>query len=234
MPTIEAIPPAIRRAACAFHEAGHIVVGWHYRRAITHAWLRPPQGVSGETCFEPYRRGFQLDRAGDLRRAEIEITILSAGQCGEMVYWNGAEGLKWYPGELRSHGDDLDQMQPFIALLQPDGLRVFLAVLAKSTLSLAAVVLLGATTPFSEVLRALSRFRVPPLLVTVLALLYRYLSVLVEEMGRMQRARRSRTFSRSRWITWRSSATVVGQLFLRTTTRAERIYAAMCARGWRT
>ncbi len=113
MPTIEAIPPAIRRAACAFHEAGHIVVGWHYRRAITHAWLRPPQGVSGETCFEPYRRGFQLDRAGDLRRAEIEITILSAGQCGEMVYWNGAEG------ELRSHGDDLDQMQPFIALLQP-------------------------------------------------------------------------------------------------------------------
>jgi hypothetical protein len=119
MPTLEAIPPAIRRAACAFHEAGHIVVGWHHRRAITHAWLRPPQGVSGETCFEPYRRGFQLDRAGDLRRAEVEITILSAGQCGEMVYWNGAEGLKWYPGELRSHGDDLDQMQPFIALLQP-------------------------------------------------------------------------------------------------------------------
>ncbi|AMJ62467.1 hypothetical protein [Bosea sp. PAMC 26642] len=119
MPKLEAIPPAIRRAACAFHEAGHIVVGWHHRRAITHAWLRPPQGVSGETCFEPYRRGFQAHRAGDLRRAEIEVTILSAGQCGEMIYWNGAQGRKWYPGELRSHGDDLDQMQPFIALLQP-------------------------------------------------------------------------------------------------------------------
>lgn len=121
-----------------------------------------------------------------------------------------------------------------LALLQPDGLHVFLSILAKSTLSLAAVVLLGATTPFSQVLRALSRFRVPPLLVTALALLYRYLFVLVEEMGRMQRARRSRTFSRSRWLTWRSSATVIGHLFLRTVTRAERIYAAMCARGWRT
>lgn len=119
MPNLAAIPAAIRRAACAFHEAGHIVVGWHHRRAITHAWLRPPQGASGETCFEPYRRGFQADRAGDLHRAEIEVTILSAGQCGEMIYWNQPEGLKWYPGELRSHGDDLDQMQPFIALLQP-------------------------------------------------------------------------------------------------------------------
>jgi hypothetical protein len=119
MPSLDAIPPAIRRAACAFHEAGHIVVGWHHGRAITHAWLRPPHGISGETCFAPYHRGFQPDRAGDRRRAEVEITILSAGHCGEMIYWNEGPGLKWYPGELHSHADDLAQMQPFIALLQP-------------------------------------------------------------------------------------------------------------------
>jgi cobalt/nickel transport system permease protein len=155
-------------------------------------------------------------------------------------------GLALLVGALASRvplsllGRRLLAVEPFalgvalLALLQPDGLHVFLAVLAKSTLSLAAVVLLGATTPFSQVLRALSRFRVPSLLVTALALLYRYLFVLVEEMGRMQRARRSRSFSRSRWVTWRASAAVIGQLFLRTTARAERIYAAMCARGWRT
>ncbi len=119
MPSLDAIPPAIRRAACAFHEAGHIVVGWHHRRDITHAWLRPPHGISGETCFAPYHRGFQQDRASDRQRAEIEIAILSAGQCGEMIYWNEGQGLKWYPGELHSHADDLAQMQPFIALLQP-------------------------------------------------------------------------------------------------------------------
>ncbi|KPF62609.1 hypothetical protein IP69_20245 [Bosea sp. AAP35] len=119
MPSLDAIPPAIRRAACAFHEAGHIVVGWHHRRTISHAWLRPPHGVSGETCFMPYARDFRAERAVDLRRAEIEITILSAGHCGEMVYWNEGPGLKWYPGELHSHEDDVAQMQPFIALLQP-------------------------------------------------------------------------------------------------------------------
>ena len=119
MPSLDAIPAQVRRAACAFHEAGHIVVGWHHQRNITHAWLRPPYGFSGETCFEPYRQGFQADRANDRGRAEVEITILSAGHCGEMIYWNEAEGSRWYPGELHSHADDLDQMTPYIALLRP-------------------------------------------------------------------------------------------------------------------
>ncbi|BCB21455.1 hypothetical protein [Bosea sp. ANAM02] len=118
MPIPNDIPVEIRRAACAFHEAGHIVVGWEHRRAITHAWLRPPYGVSGETCFEPYTRGFRADRPVDRRRAEVEIIILSAGYCGEMIYWN-EKGLKWYPGAIASHEDDLRQMRPYIALLQP-------------------------------------------------------------------------------------------------------------------
>jgi energy-coupling factor transporter transmembrane protein EcfT len=50
----------------------------------------------------------------------------------------------------------------------------------------------------------------------------------------MVRARRSRTFSRDRASVWRSSASVIAQLFVRSSERAERIYAAMCARGWKT
>jgi energy-coupling factor transporter transmembrane protein EcfT len=43
----------------------------------------------------------------------------------------------------------------------------------------------------------------------------------------------SRTFTRRRRVRWQTLATVVGQLFVRASERAERIYDAMCARGWK-
>jgi cobalt/nickel transport system permease protein len=95
------------------------------------------------------------------------------------------------------------------------------------------MILLSNTTPFSEVLRVLRHVRVPALLITTLALMYRYLFVLVDEGERMKRAHACRSFVRQRRFRWRTMATVAGQLFIRSTERAERIYAAMCARGWR-
>lgn len=130
-------------------------------------------------------------------------------------------------------------LEPFVigvavlALFQPHGWIVFLALLVKTNLCLLTMILLSNTTPFSEVLRVLKRLRVPAVLVTTLALMYRYLFVLVEETARMRRARAGRTFARRRGAAWQSLATIVSQLFIRSTERAERIYAAMCARGWR-
>jgi cobalt/nickel transport system permease protein len=63
--------------------------------------------------------------------------------------------------------------------------------------------------------------------------MYRYVFVLIDETQRMRRARASRTFTSGRWHIWRSGTTIIGHLFVRATERAERIYAAMCARGWR-
>jgi len=117
-----------------------------------------------------------------------------------------------------------------LALLQPGGLRVFATILTKSTLCLFTMILLSNTTPFAELLGVLRRVRFPALLITTLALMYRYLFVLADEAERMQRARQARTFGRTRWTVL---ATVLGQLFVRSTERAERIYAAMCARGWK-
>ncbi|MCX7826867.1 MAG: cobalt ECF transporter T component CbiQ [Verrucomicrobiae bacterium] len=130
-------------------------------------------------------------------------------------------------------------LEPFAAgvalltLFQPQGGRVFLTILLKANLCLLTMILLSNTTPFADVLRVFKRLRVPSLMVTTLALMYRYLFVLVEETRRMSRARASRTFLRRRGLVWRSLASVIGQLFIRSTERAERIYAAMCARGWR-
>jgi cobalt/nickel transport system permease protein len=130
-------------------------------------------------------------------------------------------------------------VEPFVvgvallSLLQPNGVRIFFATVTKSTLCVFVMVLLVVTTRFSDILLSLVRLRVPRLLVTTLALMYRYLFLLTDEMATLQRARRSRTFSASRWPAWRSMAAVIGQLFILTAERAERIYAAMCARGWR-
>ncbi len=120
-----------------------------------------------------------------------------------------------------------------MAILQPQGGRLFVSLVVRSTLCLWTMVLLSATTPFGQLLEVMRRLRVPGLLVTTLALMHRYLFVLVDEAGRMQRARASRTFSAPRRRLWILLATMLGQLFVRASERAERIYAAMCARGWK-
>jgi cobalt/nickel transport system permease protein len=130
-------------------------------------------------------------------------------------------------------------LEPFVlgvallTLFQPGGGLICATLIVRSSLCLFTMVLLASTTPFPELLAVLRWLRVPHLLVTTLALMYRYLFVLSCEAQRMQRARQSRTFSRRRWPGWRTLATVISQLFVRATSRAERIYAAMQARGQR-
>jgi cobalt/nickel transport system permease protein len=120
-----------------------------------------------------------------------------------------------------------------LSLFQPSGTRVFLLMATKGTLCLITMVLLANTTPFAELLLVLRRIHVPALLITTLALMYRYLFVLIDEADRMRRARASRTFEKPGIGSWKTLGTVIGQLFVRSTERAERIYAAMCARGWK-
>jgi cobalt/nickel transport system permease protein len=130
-------------------------------------------------------------------------------------------------------------LEPFVLgvailmLFRPDGMTVFLSIFVRSTLCLLTMILLSNTTPFSGLLEVFRRLGAPALLVTLLALMYRYLFVLIDEAERMQRARVSRTFTKGRTHVWRLLATVVSQLFIRSSERAERIYSAMCARGWR-
>jgi len=131
-------------------------------------------------------------------------------------------------------------LEPFVlgaallALFSPVPERVdfFLFLIARGTVALLAMLVFSSTTAFTEMLQLFRRLRMPYLLVTTLALMHRYLFVLGEESGRMKRARASRTFVRGRGAAWRMGSTIVAQLFLRASMRADRIYAAMCARGW--
>jgi cobalt/nickel transport system permease protein len=120
-----------------------------------------------------------------------------------------------------------------VGMLDPGESVDWRIIALKSTLCLLTVILLSHTTPLGEIIRVLQRMRVPGLLVTTMALMHRYLFVLSDEAGHMRRARASRTFTRGRRFAWSALATVVSRLFIRASERAERIYDAMCARGWR-
>ena len=120
-----------------------------------------------------------------------------------------------------------------------EGLETVLSILAKSWLSVMAAVILTATTPAAELLRAMRALGLPRLLVATVSFMYRYLFVIAEEALRLLRARDSRSArlpgrSASASLAWRAKVlgNMVGSLFLRTYERSERVYAAMQARGY--
>jgi cobalt ECF transporter T component CbiQ len=118
-----------------------------------------------------------------------------------------------------------------LALLRHAGFRPFLALIVKSSVSILALQLLAQTTPISELLRVLRRAHVPEVLRTTISLLHRYLFVMADESKRMRRARAGRTLQSSRIALWRGLGSSLGLLFVRTVSRAERVHAAMRARG---
>jgi cobalt/nickel transport system permease protein len=174
--------------------------------------------------------------------AVIGVVLLPRGAWGAYAAWGAALLAIALLSRVRLArlGLRLLLVEPFalgvalLSLVQPDGPRIFAAVLARGTLCLSAMMLLAVTTRFTDVLRVLWRIRVPTLLVTVLALMYRYLFLLLAESSRLARARRSRRLTPGRAAAWRSSAGIIAALFVRSSERAERVYAAMCARGWKT
>ncbi|GAB4241233.1 MAG: cobalt ECF transporter T component CbiQ [Deltaproteobacteria bacterium] len=108
----------------------------------------------------------------------------------------------------------------------------FASILMKFALTISAALLLIATTSFPGICRGLRRLGVPAVFVSQLLFLYRYLFVLMEETMRVVRARDMRSFG-TRGTGVRVFIRIVGTLFLRTVERAERVYGAMLARGFR-
>jgi cobalt/nickel transport system permease protein len=118
-----------------------------------------------------------------------------------------------------------------LALFQAHGGARFLGLLAKSSVSVCTLQVLTATTPMPELLQALRRAHVPEILRSTIALLWRYLFLIADESKRMRRARAGRTLRASRFALWRALGNSVGLLFVRSVQRAERVQAAMRARG---
>lgn len=123
-----------------------------------------------------------------------------------------------------------------VPLLHLDGVSIaagwvsLVSIVLRALLAATASIVLVAVTGFPQICRALERLGMPKPLAVQLLFLYRYLGVLGEEAMRMQVAHELR--SNGHALTLRQFGTLTGRLLVRTWERADRIYLAMCARGF--
>ncbi len=198
------------------------------------------------------------------------VSLLPVGSFGALlIAWLAIVGLCWWArlGPLRTarsaffalpfmlaalpliftrSGDPLGSFDlgPLTLTISGEGLEQFATIALKSWVSVQAALLLSFTTSFHDLVDALRELRLPRIMVAIIGFMYRYLGVLGDEAGRMNRARASRSAEPAGGgaaggrvggtLRWRATVTgsLVGSLFLRSYERSERVYAAMQARGF--
>lgn len=113
------------------------------------------------------------------------------------------------------------------------GWPVFAGILIKAWLGFTTLLILVRSTPVDELLRGLTRLGVPKLLVATIATMDRYTFLFRDELQRLRRAQAARSFGQSRWQRVKTTAGMLGLVLGRSYDRAERVHAAMLARGYR-
>ncbi|MEN9213712.1 MAG: cobalt ECF transporter T component CbiQ [Gloeomargarita sp. DG02_4_bins_56] len=88
------------------------------------------------------------------------------------------------------------------------------------------------TVPFAEVLQVLRRWRLPPLLLDLLLLMYRLIFLLLDEVEAMQLAQRARAGDRTWWRRLYSMGLLVSQLAVRCLRRYQVLQLGLAARGF--
>ena len=125
-----------------------------------------------------------------------------------------------------------EQVQVFGLSVSEAGLWAAFGVAAKALLGATAAIVFAATTPVPDVVRALSELHVPSVIVGIVAFMFRYLDLIVDQLRRMRQAMVARCHD-PRWL-WQVGpiASSSGTLFVRSYERGERVHQAMLARGF--
>ena len=150
-----------------------------------------------------------------LKRIAVEFAFVGTVLLGTLFRGGGETIWSW--GPLR---------------ITEVGVMVLGSVTLKVLLSLVMLNVLTLTTSIPSLLNALVALRTPPLLVAILASMYRYINVLIDEFNAMRRAAASRNLmGTNRWQRL-VIGNMIGSLFIRTYERGDRVYHAMLSRGY--
>jgi len=158
------------------------------------------------------------------QRMAIELMFISVILLGTL--FRGGGQVIWQWGWLQ---------------ITTNGLMVLGSVSIKSFLSLLLLNILTLSTSVPLLLQALVTLKMPPLLISILASMYRYINVLINEFNAMHRAATARNFDPRNLYNYQRGdrpwqrqvlGNMLGVLFVRTYDRGDRIYQAMLARGY--
>jgi cobalt/nickel transport system permease protein len=127
--------------------------------------------------------------------------------------------------------------EPAIELLGIDtslaGWRTVGTLLARAGAALTLMLVLVATAPLHDTLKAAHALHVPQVFVQLATLSYRYVLLLADEFGRLRQALRVRGFrNRADRHSYRTIGHVAGTLLVRSHEQAERVAQAMRCRGF--
>jgi cobalt/nickel transport system permease protein len=139
--------------------------------------------------------------------------------------------LIWLVMPLTYEGPSLFCIGP-LCLTRP-GVLLSAQISLKSVAILSAFMALVATMTIATLGHALNRMGLPDKLVHLLLITYRYIFVIEQEYQRLIRAMKIRGFKPGTNLhSYKSYAYLIGMLFVRSSTRGERVYQAMKCRGF--
>ncbi|NJE06261.1 cobalt ABC transporter permease [Thermococcus sp. M36] len=113
-----------------------------------------------------------------------------------------------------------------------EGLHSFFLLIGKAFLSAGTAVVITSSVGFSRIIAEMEALGLPRILTVTLAFTYRYLDLFAEEAVRMKRALDSRAFGVGRREYYRWLGSMIGEIFVRSYQRNERVYRAMLSRGF--
>lgn len=111
------------------------------------------------------------------------------------------------------------------------GWITFISITLRGLFALQALLLLTESCGFIGMCRAMRQLYVPAFLTTQLEMVYRYSGTIMEELRQMKRARQARGYGHKAFGL-RLWGAMIGQLFIRSIDRAERVNKAMICRGF--
>ena len=133
----------------------------------------------------------------------------------------------------------MGEIIPFITIIslstlfRSGGHILFFSCVIKAVMAMMLLLLLSSTTKFTQLLEALKCLKTPGLFINLLSFMYRYSFLLEDEFLATKRAYLSRNVSSGKdFRAIRALGNIVGTLFIHAYERAERVYLAMCARGY--